>query len=318
MTLFILCTHLEAQSLRVLITGEAEVSLDKLEGTTISLSYTDTALIHIRGDYRFFRGIQLDLTAPQAFLAYRGSLALALYADLNRIPRIGVEDVIGRQISFEALPDKVLNTWQIPMRPSHGFRSSPYVTIPTEVISPASFPILFRLLPVIKGISDELEKMVFQLQVKLILSDEGAVKIDINYPDQLQEKPIAVLIDDEVIEQYDEELLFKEGEHHLLILSEDYRNISHRFFVERAKILNLQVELKDTTPLLFFEHPEGVSIYVDSRLITNTQAPFPVEPGTHEVRFEMSNYSVIRPIIVQRGRTYRVVMSVDVNILENE
>ena len=316
--LCILCVHLEAEPLRVFIAGEAEVSLDQQEGTTVSLSYTDTALILLKGDLRFFRGIQLDLSAPPGFLAHRGSLGSILYADLDRIPQAGVADIDASQLSFEPLPDKILNTWQIPLRSSHGLRSSPYVTIPTGVIPPSSFPMLFRLLPVIKGISEELEKMVFSLQVRPILGDEGAVRIRFSYPEQLRGRPLTVLIDDEVIEQYDEELLLKEGEHHLLVLSEDYRNQSRLFWVERAKILNLVVELQDTTPMLKFEYPEGARIFIDSREISDPRIPYPVEPGIHEIRFQMSNYSVVRPITVIKGRTYRVALSVDLNITESE
>jgi hypothetical protein len=319
MLLFVLSLRIEAEPLRLFIAGEAEISLDKPEGTTISLSYTDTVLIRLRGDIRFFRGIQFDLTAPQAFLAYYGSLASSFYAELNGVPPPrGTADVNARQLSFEALPNKILNTWQIPLRPSHGLRSSPYVIIPTGIVPPASFPMLFRLMPVIKGISDELEKMVFQLQVKPILSDEGAVKISFSYPEQLHRKPVSVLIDDEVVIGYEEELLLKEGEHHLLILSEDYRNQSRRFLVERAKVLILHVELQDPTPLLIFEHPEGVRVLVNSIPVNDTRAPYPVESGIHEVRFEMSNYSISRSIIVQKGKTYRIAMSVDVNITEND
>ena len=316
--LILLSFDLGAEPVRVLIAGEALISLDRLEGTTVALSYTDTALIRLAGDQRFFRGIQLDLSAPQNFLAYRGSLALALYADLDRVPQIGIDDIDARQLYFNTLPDKILNTWQIPMRTFHGLRSSPYVAIPTDIIHPSSFPILFRLLPVVKGISEELEKMSFYLQVKPILSDEGALRINFSYPAQLQGRPIAVLIDDAVIEKYNEEFLIREGEHHLLILSEDYRNVSRRFLIERAKTLELQIELQDPTPLLIFEHPEGARIFVDSKLIAYTYTPYPVEPGIHELRFEMSNYSIVRPISVQKGKTYRIAVSVDLNITENE
>ena len=88
--------------------------------------------------------------------------------------------------------------------------------------------------------------------------------------------------------------------------------------VERAKILDLAVELLDTTPLLVFESPEGAKIYVDNRQVMDINSPFPVEPGSREVRFQMNNYSIIRPVIVQKGKTYKIALSVDVNITEND
>ena len=316
--LLIISIQVKADPLRLFIAGEVDVSLNNPDGSTVSLSYNDTVLIHLSGDLRFLRGIQLELTAPQSLIGYPGNLASALYVDLNQIPSNGIVDIDARQVNFEVLPNKILNIWQIPLRTSHGLRNSPYITIATDTINPISFPMLFRLMPVIKGISQELERMIFHLNVKPILIDEGAVKLNFSYPEQVQRRPIVVLINDEVVDIYEDELFLREGEHHLLILSDDYRNLSRRFVIERARILNLNVELQDPTPLLVFEHPEGTVIFVDSVQVMNTQIPFPVEPGLRNIRFEMSDYSIIRPITVQRGMTYRISLSVDVNITESE
>jgi hypothetical protein len=309
---------LRAESLRLIIVGVAEISPDRPEGSTISLLYMDSVLIRLTGESRFYRGIQLDLTAPQGFLAYRGSVASAFYSNLSVYPRPGIVDLDAYQLHFQDLPARVLYTWQIPLRLSHGLRSSPYVTVFAGIVDTGSFPIIFRLLPVIKGISLELERMAFQLNVKPILSDEGAVRINFIYPEQIPGRPVTVLIDDEVIANPLDVLFLKEGDHDLVVLSVDYRNQSRRFKVERAKILDLMMELQDTSPLLVFEYPEGARIFIDSREIYDTQSPYAVDPGPHEIRFQMSNYSVVRPITVQRGKTYRIALSMDVDITEND
>jgi hypothetical protein len=307
---------LKAESLRVLVAGVNEVSLNSLGGTTVPLSYTSSALILLKGDTRFFRGIQLELTAPQGWLAYRGSLAAAVYGDLDKTPEPGVADLEGRQRSFEPLANKIQNIFQIPLRQGHGLKSSPYAAVPTGIVPPPSFPLLFRLMPVIKGISEEMENMTFNLLAKPILSDEGAVKISIRFPEQLPGRAFTVLIDDKVIEKPGEERLLKEGEHDLVVLSEDYRNQSRRFLVERAKVLDLAVELQDPTPLIVFEYPEGAMIFLDNTPVSDPQALQPLEPGIHEVRFQVSDYSIIRSITVQKGKTYKVALSVDVDISE--
>jgi hypothetical protein len=314
--LCLLSFPLKAEPLRVLIAGVHEVSLDSLEGTTVPLSYIGSALILLKGDTRFFRGIQLELTAPQGWLAHRGSLAAVVYGDLNKAPEPGVADLEGRQLSFEPLPNKIQNIFQIPLRQGHGLKNSPYAAVPTGIVPPPSFPLLFRLMPVIKGISGEVENMTFNLLVKPILSDEGAVKINVHFPGQLPGKAFTVLVDDTVIENPGEDRLLREGEHNLVVLSEDYRNQSRRFIVERAKVLDLTLELQDPTPLICFEYPEGAGIFLDNLPVSNPQVLQPVEPGFHEVRFQVSDYSIIRPITVQKGKTYKVALSVDVDISE--
>jgi hypothetical protein len=294
------------------------LSLDNPEGVSLPLSYVSSVLITLDQELRFFRGLSLELRAPQTFLPYYGSLAIALYAELDRIPGPGIADIEGRQISFELVPNKIQTVYHIPLRAAHGLRTTPYASVPTGIIPPAAFPLLFRLMPVIKGLSEEIESMVFQLHVKPILTNEGAVRIGFRYPEQLPGKPFILLVDDVLIERPGEEQLLREGEHHLVILSDAYRNESRRFLVERGKILDISIELQDPTPLISFEAPENTRIYFDNEPVEDIQRAYPVEPGGHEVRFQMSDYSITRPLVVQKGKTYKVALMVDVMVTENE
>ncbi|GHU72309.1 hypothetical protein FACS189450_09850 [Spirochaetia bacterium] len=316
--LFFLSMQIQAEPLRVLVAGTLEISLDKPAGSSIPLGYNGSAVLSLAGDTRFFRGIELELSAPRAWLANQGSLAAAIYADLDRTPPKGVADINGSRILFEPIPNKLQTVYQIPLRPGHGLRTTPYTTVLTAVVPVASYPLLFRITPVIKGLSEELETMAFQLSAKPILSDEGAVKISFRYPEQLQGRPFTVLIDDAVIDQPVEERLLKEGEHHLVILSEDYRNENRRFLVERAKNLDLAITLQDPTPLIIFEAPENARIFLDNESVPAGPNPIPVEPGSHEVRFLVGDYTTVQILNVQRGKTYRAALTVDVNISESD
>ena len=316
--LFLISFPARGESLRALIDGFYVISLDSREERTVPLSYVSSSVISMQGDTRFFRGIQLELNAPPNYPAFRDSLGVALYGNLDRMPGPGVADLECRRLCLEPLPAKIQTIYQIPLRADHGLRTTPYATLLTGVVDHSSFPLLFRLMPVIKGISEEVEKMVFHLSVKPILSNEGAVRIAFRYPESLPGRPLIVLIDDELIENPGEERLLKEGEHNLVVLSADYRNQSSRFMVERAKVLELSIELRDTTPLMIFEYPENSRIFVDNVFIPNPGVPLPVEAGLHEVRFVIGNYTIIRTLAVQKGKTYRVALSVDMNITESD
>jgi hypothetical protein len=307
---------LKAEPLRVFIAGITEVSVEIPGGSSMPLSYTDSALILLSQDIRFFRALELEFTTPQNYLFYRGSLALAVYVDLDKTPNAGVADIQGRQIFFEPIPNKIQSVYQIPLHQAHSFKTTPYVTVLPQTVS-TSFPILFRLLPVIKGLDEEIETMRFTLQVKPVLSDEGAVRLIPRYPENLQGRPFTVLIDDQVIENPGEERLLREGDHHLVILSSDYRNENRVFKVERGRILELTIALQDTTPLVIFEAPKNALIFLDNRIIDDPESPMLVEPGVHEVKFQLSDYSIVKTIMVQKGKTYRVSMAVDVQVSES-
>jgi hypothetical protein len=306
-----------AETLRILVAGNLEVSGEKDPGVSIPLAYNSSVVITMGKDVRFFRGVELELSAPQHWLPYQGSLAVTAYNGLDQVPKTGVADIEGKGFLNETLPAKLQTVYQIPLRAGHNMRSSPYATV-LPVVSPESFPIVFRITPIVKGLTSELETIRFRLSAKPIFSDEGAVRIGFRYPEQLAGKSFTVLIDDVVVENPEEERLLKEGEHHLVILSDDYRNESRRFLIERARALDLTIELQDPTPLIIFEAPEDAKIFLDNEPVTPGLVPVPAEPGSHEVRFQISDYAVIRQITVQRGKTYRVALAVDVNVSESE
>jgi hypothetical protein len=302
----------------VLNAGNILVSLDKPGGDSVNLSYNAAAVIVLDREIRFFRGIEMEFTVPQAYLAHRGSLALVLYADLDKTPDPGVTDLDARQIRIEPIPNKIQIVYQIPIRNDHGLRDSPYVTLPVGVMPPESFPILVRIMPVIKGLSEEVETMSFRLSVKPIFSDEGAVRILLRYPENLARHPFTTLIDEEVVERPQDTRLLKEGEHSLAIVSNDYRNESRRFVIERGKILDLSITLRDTIPLVYFEAPDNAVIFFDNQEVDSSRQPISAEPGPHEVHFRMGDYTMVKPITVLRGKTYRIALAVDISVSESD
>ena len=264
------------------------------------------------------KGIEIEISAPKTWIGQHGALVMAVYNNLTPKTATGVSDIDGRRIAFDPLPDKLQIVYQIPLRQGHGLRTTPYVTVPATVTPVDTFPLIFRLMPVVKGLSEDFEELKFNLIIRPILSDEGAVRLVPRYPPQLRNKPFTALIDDMVITNLSDQYVLKEGEHHLVILSEDYRNESMSFFVEKAKILDLSVELKDPTPVVIFEGPQNARIFLNNTLVQRKGEPIPVEPGQHEARFQIGDYTLTKTLNIQRGKTYRVAIDVALTINEED
>ena len=307
---------LQAESFRTIVESNIVITPESSSGITASLGIHSSLLINLGGETRFLRGIELEISAPQNWLSYRGSLVMSMHNNISPKNVTGTVDMEGSRIAFEPLPARLQIVYQIPIRQSHGLRTTPYVTVPAGITANDTFPVLFSLMPVVKGMTEEFESMTFNLTVRPILADEGAVTIIPRYPPLLRDRPFTVLIDDVSIDNIGEKHFLKEGEHHLVIRSEDYRNESRRFLVERARILDLIVELQDPTPLIVFEAPQNAVIFLNNELISQTHEPMAVEPGLHEVRFQVGDYTVIKNLTTQRGKTYRVALELDLAIHE--
>lgn len=318
MLLFACCFCLNAENFRTIIAGSAVVSRENPEGSVFSLSYIDSVLIELHEDTRFFRGVEIELAVPQQYLKYRGSLAIALYSNLSDPAETGVADITAKQLSIEPIPNKIQTVYQIPILRNHGIKTSPYASMPAGVVLSSAFPMLVRIMPVMKGISEELERMKFQLTVKPIFNELGIARLIVHYPKMLQGKPFTVIIDDTVIHNLSEELLLKEGEHYLVLTSDDYRNERKRFIIERSKVIDLVINLQDPTPLVIFEVPENTQVYFDDTEVHDIKKPLLTEPGEHQIRFRVGDYSIIKPLSIQKGKTYRVNLMIDVNITETD
>jgi hypothetical protein len=309
---------IQAESFRTTVEGSIEVSPDKIAGNGISLGINSSVLITMGAEKRFMKGIEIEISAPKSWIGQRGSLVIAVYNNLTPKTAAGISDIDGRRIAFDPLPDKLQIVYQIPLRQGHGLRTTPYVTVPATVTPVDTFPLIFRIMPVVKGLQEDIEEMKFNLIVRPILSDEGAVRLIPRYPPQLRNKPFTTLIDDTVITNLSDQYVLKEGEHHLVILSEDYRNESRSFVVEKAKILDLTVELKDPTPLIIFEGPQNARIFLNNNPVQRKGEPIPVEPGQHEAKFQIGDYTITKALTIQRGKTYRVAIDVALTINEED
>lgn len=307
---------LGAETFRTTLKGSVEVSPLKPEGKSLTLTYIDAVLVTLSPESAFLRGIEVELKVPQVYLKYRSSVGMSLYNGIKEIPKPGVVDFQLERLAFEIIPAKLQAVYHIPTRQRHGLKTSPYVTVPTGIVQPQTFPLLIRLMPLIKGLSEEIETMEFGLTIRPIIADEGALKLRIRTPDSKKDKPFTVLIDDMVIPDFSKEQILQSGEHHLSIISEDYRSESRTFIIERARTLDLAVDLRDTTPILQFEAPDNTRVYLDEDLISNLHQSKTIEPGEHTVRFQVGDYSVVKQLTIEKGKTYKIVLTIDVSINE--
>ncbi|MDP3177107.1 MAG: hypothetical protein Q8M76_04335, partial [Spirochaetaceae bacterium] len=139
------------------------------------------------------------------------------------------------------------------------------------------------------------------------------------FPEGTKEKgEILVSVDDKRIEPAAVAVV-KAGAHKLLVKSEEYRDESISVNVEQGKIAELVIDLQDATPILVVEAPDSAVVLLDGERVDHVASPqMAVEPGEHEISCEIGDYSLRRSFIAYRGKTYRIVLSIDLQVEEEE
>ena len=186
------------------------------------------------------------------------------------------------------------------------FSDGSFVYVPKGVRCPMELSTYFRINAAKTG----------QFERTLIIADEGALHLTIRTPENLKDKPYTVLIDDEVVSNYQKEWLLKTGEHHLSVISDDFRNESRSFVIEQAKTQELNIELQDTTPVIQIEAPENAKVLFDDQVISRLHQSILTEPGQHTIRFQVGDYSVMKQLTVEKGKTYRIALTIDIDVKE--
>lgn len=283
--------------------------------TTVELGYNDAIGIIFPKDTLFLRGIEIEIKQPQGILEFPSSMAYGLYRLPNPLPDSNVIDYKGEQIILQALPSRLSTVIQIPLQQNHKLKTGPYSTLIPSIQNPNAGPLIIRLLPVMKGLPENIESLVFQIKVKPILSEQGGVRVKLSYPEK-EKKAISVRIDESVIEKPEDLLLLQPGSHHLSIVSDFYRSEVRVFSIDPARITSIPIELKDVTPLLFLTAPENAGIFLDGLELTSNKQSFPLTEGEHVVRFLMGDYEITRSFVAEKGHDYTVSMTIDIKITE--
>ncbi len=307
---------LEAQNFRVRSMSTLVLDSKSPEVRTIDIGYNDAVGILFPDNPVFLRAVEIEVRIPREILRYQNSMAYGIYRNVRPAPNKGVIDYSGIQESYQPLPSRLSFVLQVPLVPEHNLKTGPYATVLERVHNPKDGSIVFRLQPVMKGLPPTIEEMQFQVRVKPLLTEEGALTVTLNHPGK-EKKPVRVLIDEQPESLDNGMLLLPPGEHHISVVSDHYRNEVRMFTVESARITAVDITLQDTAPTLILVAPENTTILVNDKEIADAREPLVIEPGTYTILFKIGDYEVVRQITAEKGKDYTVSIHIDINVSES-
>jgi hypothetical protein len=311
------CPRVQAEELRAIIAGNAALAPESPEGTRLAMGVNEAVTVSIPKDSPFIQGFEIELKLPAAAISAPGGFVFELWYRIDPAPERNRYGYRGERILTRPLPARAGVVIQIPVRKDHYLKQGPYAILIPAVVEPKDFPFLFRLVPIAKGYSAEVEASQLQVRIKPLLTDEGALGLRLRYPEDMGEPaPVLVTVDDHKVDPGS--LIFlKAGNHRLLVSSERYRDENRSFAIEQGRVLELPVELQDTSPVVVLEAPDSASITLDGQKLDHVASPqMKVEAGDHTVTCKIGDYTITRKFTASRDRTYRLVLMIDLQIQE--
>lgn len=310
----LLVSALGAEQFRTQLAGSLD--LRSSPEASLEMGFNDSLLIRIPQNRRFVRGIELELVCPSAAIRAKGSLAVVFYRAGNLSRPEGIVDVNANQLFIDQLPGRLRSLYQIPLREKHGFKTSPYASIPFAYAGDGDY--LFRLMPISKGFESGIESWRFTVKARVIHADEGAVRLAVRYPPGLEGEAWTVTVDDKEIVPVDGELVLPAGDHQLSLMGPAFRTEHRLVSLAPGEVRELAIALRDPAPLVYIQTPENAEVYFDGERVEGGDEPIVTTPGEHEVRFTIGDYTLTRTIGVRLGASYEINLVVDVDIVEKE
>jgi hypothetical protein len=307
----------QARDLRMIVAGTAALAAESADGVRLSLGFGDAAAVTVPRDSPFVQGIEIEVRSPPEVVQAPGGFAFEIWKAVDPAPEKGRYAYRGVRVITQPLPARAGYAVQIPVRADHSIEAGPYADLLPTVVDPREFPIAFKIIPVSKAVTPDIETARFQVRFRLILGDEGALSLKLRYPEGRPARPpVAVTVDDRKVDA-SAPLLLKAGQHRLRVSSEAYRDESRSFAIESGRTLELVVELQDATPVVIVEAPDSAAITIDGARIDHAAKPqVEVEPGEHVAVCRIGDYTVTRRFTAARGKTYKLVLEVDLQVQE--
>lgn len=306
---------LGAEGVRTGLAGSVLINPSRPDGETIGLRYNEAVGVLLPADALFVQGIEFELRLPKALQGSESTVAWTVYSSVHPEPSIDRLDYNATRIISQPLPPRVSMVIQIPVSERHELRSGPFVTVIPKLLRTSDFPLMFKLAPIGKGFGPSLESVEFRLTVRPVLTDEGGISLSCSFPEGADPVPYSAYIDDRRVEDVSRTIVTRKGARVLRVTAEGYREEVVSLSIESGAISKVLVKLVPDAPRLQFEAPTGSIISLNGVPVPpESFDKLTIEPGEHTIVYRIGDYTITRKFIAARGKSYRVVMSVELSI----
>lgn len=324
----LLPVYLNAETFRVAQCHVVDLKEETSFSAVKKIGLNDALAIYIPEDRPFLEGIEIKMEIPEETALWRDCCGAYIYDGIRPAPTERQIDFTGNKIFFGVLPGKLSWVLQIPLAEGAQFKQNQYTKIIEKIPSAAGNFVFVRLQQIMKGVPDEVMNSKITFTIRPILSDKGLINLKLEYPElnhnENQNNPdsqnVTVFIDNQ---PYDTQAAIKgvllgTGVHNVSVISENYRTEVRKVRIDQAKKTEVTIALKSIEPTVIITAPEGSQVYLDDEKFENTGKEYAISEGDHKIRCVIGDYEIVRTLSVTKGRTYKVNLTVDLQISEDE
>lgn len=270
------------------ISGPFVGSLGLSESMNTKVNFKPEEIISIHNDTElpFLSGVELEIVLPASFLEYRNSFGLYFYKQITPTPSEETVMYQGKQVFMRFLPMQKSVFIQIPLIEEHSLVQDAITIVFPSLIPDSDYPLLFTLLPIMKGIPDKAMGTDLTMQIKPIYEAKGKLLIYFeNYQNRAEEGVNVKINEKEYPFERETAITLESGLHKLLIDNSLLGSYETTVAIEPGKTTEITHVFEYIAPILNVNIPEEAEFWLDGELILLPEDKMlQISAGSHQIQ----------------------------------
>ncbi len=279
----------------------------------------DLVALGLGENSRFLNGVEIRVDIPPQARRYRDLLALFVYKSVAPQPSAASSAYEATPEGFAVLSAATRAFVDIPIV-ADSIEPSADATVLQAPVRVDEFPLLLSVAPLTKALPGSATSIRFTVSATPIFQDRGLLRLTIEAGGKPPSMPFSLSIDDQPTPYPLEDggLVLSSGIHHLRVDSDSYREEFQTFGIDQGGTTSIDIALVRPVSRLIFEAPRGTEVELDGTGIGLVPLlPVDVSEGEHTIVFRVGNYTLTKNVIVQRGKSYKISLFLDILVEEN-
>ena len=307
-----------AENIRGKIAGNIILTDSTAAGdNNLTMSIEDLLAVTVDKDSEFIRGFEVEVRVPSQLRNYGSSFAFNIYEAISPEINDGIGTYYGRKYDSLILPNSARFFIRIPVGEKLPQSADPYTTVFSGVTEAADYPLMFTVLPMMKGFPSSLYDSGFSITVNPIYKDAGKLKLEFIIPEGLPRDSLRLSIDGKTVRASDEIRLVS-GNHSINAGVAGCADISRTFSIRAGETTNIVFEFEELESSVLIDVPENTVTYIDGEKLEITpEGRIILDPGEHLVLFKIGDYKISKKFELLPGKDCKISLFLDIFIEEN-
>lgn len=281
------------------------------------MNIEDIFAVTLDPDSVFIKGYEVEIRMSSELRKYGNSFAFIIYSGTSPEINNGIGTYYGAKYDSVILPETARYFIRIPYREKLDTEKDPYTTVFSKLTSDSSYPMMFTILPMMKGFPSSLYSSNFDIRVSPIFHESGILNLEIKVPEGLDESLTELLLDGSKT-AIKKEYKLASGEHSLEISIPGGKSINRNFTITAGAGSVIKAEIEKLESKATINVPENTIVYMDGeKLELSDGNVMNIEPGEHLVLFKIGDYKISKKFEIQPGKDCKISLFLDIFVEEN-